>query len=188
MLMDTTEQIDGLSNDAKALFDSYGKSPSPRIQTTQQTPQQASTEGLSKSQLLIIEHETESKKWTDIVKRLSDDLRDSSKIVDVQSDIYDRRQQITERKYELARVRAKYESIYKRKRYERLDFYATRYDRKLTAGEREKMVDSDVSEYKLILDLLDVQFNWSLDTLRTITDMSFGVRNRIDVDDALRRH
>lgn len=187
--MDREHSMDGLSKDAMALFGTFGAAPSSdKKQATQPQQDPVDVSSLSKADRLAHEHEKESKKWTAIIHEMSEKMRDNQKIGDVQSDIYDRRQQIAERKSEIARVRAKYESIYKKKRHDRMDYYATRYDRKLTAGERDKMVDSDMSEFKLILDLMDVQFDWALDTLRTITDMSYGVRNRIDVDDALRRH
>jgi len=147
----------------------------------------ASDDKISKEDLLIKSFDKELAEWDVIIKSLSTRMRDITKCVDVQGDGYDYRHKIVDKKHKLLRTLSKYNKKYKEDYNKRLNHYATNYDRKLTAAEREKMVLGDMAAYKYRVDLLENHINHIDQTFKSIENMIFGLKYRLELEDYLRK-
>lgn len=175
--MMTGDETKDLSPEAKVLFDLHG----------QGTPDSGSTKTKTPEEIITDQFDIEIIKWGGRINSMSSRMRDIGKCVDVQMDLYDYRHEVVDRKHKLLRDLAKFNKKYKEDRAKKLGHYATNFDRKLTAGEREKMVDSDTAKLKYIIDLLENHVNQMDQTFRLIENMIFGLKHRIDLEDYLRK-
>ena len=56
------------------------------------------------------------------------------------------------------------------------------FDYKLTDKQREKFIDADISEEKHVLDLLESQKNFIEGSIKTLDNMGFAIKNRLDIE------
>lgn len=171
------EELD-LSPEAKALFELHG----------QGTPQAVIPDAeMTVEQRITKQFDNEIKEWGDTIMSMSSRMRDIGKCVDVQMDLYDNRHRIVDRKHKLLRDLSKFQKKYKEKYAERLKFYTTGYDRKLTAGERENMSEADVAGLCYNIELLENHVNHIDQIFKTIENMIFGLKERIKLEEYLRK-
>jgi len=171
-------ELDNLSPEAKALFEIHGQgTPRVIIPEAEMTTEQRITK----------QFDSEIEEWGTIIYSMSSRMTDIAKCVDVQMDLFDNRHRVIDRKHKLLRDLSKFEKKYKEKIAERLKFYTTGYDRKLTAGERDKMAEADTAQLKYNIDLLENHINQIDQTFKLIENMIFGLAHRIKLEDYLRK-
>ena len=172
------EGEDNLSPEAKALFDVHGQgTPKPVIPESEMSAEQKITK----------QFDEEMEKWGNIIYSMSSRMTDIAKCVDVQMDLFDNRHRIIDRKHKLLRNLNKFEKKYTEKYAERLTYYTTGYDRKLTAGERAQMTNADTAQIKYNIDLLENHINQIDHTFKLIENMIFGLGHRIKLEEYLRK-
>jgi len=172
------EDLSNLSSDAKALFDIHGQgTPRPVIPESEMSAEQKITK----------QFDEEMEKWGGIIYSMSHRMTDISKCIDVQMDLFDNRHRVIDRKHKLLRQLSKFEKKYKEKYAERLKYYTTGYDRKLTTGERAQMADADTSTMKYNIELLENHINQIDQTFKLIENMIFGLAHRIKLEEYLRK-
>lgn len=177
------DELSTLTPEAQALFDMFGNgtpsvTPSvPLVPDSEKTPEQRILEQFDK----------EINEWGVTINSMTSRMRDIGKCIDVQMDLYDNRHNIVDRKHKLLRDLSKFNKKLKEKYAERLKHYTTGYDRKLTAGEREKMAEADVAVLKYNVELLENHINHIDQTFKLIENMIFGLQHRIKLEEYLRK-
>ena len=178
----TEEEKAELSPDAMALFEVQGQTPAPNIPTLDSVS--GDDEAIKK---ILSNFDGELVKWDGMIESITSRMRDIGKCVDVQMDLYDHRHQIVDRKHKLLRTLAKFSMKYKEQRAARLLHYTGNYDRKLTTGERDKMVDSDTAKMKYKMDLLENHVNQIDQIFKLIENVIFGLKHRLELEAYLRK-
>lgn len=126
-------------------------------------------------------------KWTEDMSKC---LKDMDKIVDLQGEIYARRQEAVENYHTLTNVLAKQTKTYK-------ENYAAAYSElrplKISQGSATFMfptesalrdqIESRLSKDKYIIDLLDSQINYMDNTIKTIDGIIYAISNRIKIEE-----
>ena len=80
-------------------------------------------------------------------------------------------------------------TIYKRnaswERYYRNQYreYTLNYDVKLTSGEKHQFIKADLSSLKTQIDMLQSHVDFYQESIKTLDNMAFAIRNRIRLDD-----
>lgn len=136
---------------------------------------------------LIEKFDKELVEWDKMIYKLAGMMKDIGRMVDVQSELYEQRHKLVDRKHKLLRTFFKFEKHYKKQYGLKLDHYATGYDRKLTAGERDKMAEADMTDVKYDMDILENHINQIDQIFKTVENMIFGIKHRLDLEDYLRK-
>lgn len=125
----------------------------------------------------------ERSKWgvivTDLAQRLS--RAKGATIIEVQSDVVSERQRILERHHELLHDIA---GIFKKKREkeaERTRFYMTQFDRKMTVGERDRMIEGDLAEMLFLFKIYTDHSAYLDETKKGLDHMIYGIRNVVSM-------
>lgn len=120
-------------------------------------------------------------------KQFIDEIANSFKgpienMSETQVKIFSKRQLAVEYTYSLiskhASVKKKYQQAWK-KEYDNLSDSEFRYGEK----EKLKLVDSQTSNYTYLLSLIQSHIDYIRETTKTIDNMVFGVKHRIDIED-----
>lgn len=125
--------------------------------------------------------------WTDSMTKC---LKQVDKLVDLQTEIYTRRQEALENYHTLSNLLAKRVKIYKEQ-------YAQAYNalRPLktspgattfmysTEGALKDQIEAQLSQDKYIIDLLESQMNYMDSTIKTIDGIIFAISNRIKLEE-----
>lgn len=172
------EDLSNLSPDAQALLDVHG----------QGTPKSVIPESeMTAEQRIIKQFDEEMDKWGGLIYSMSSRMTDIAKCVDVQMDLFDNRHRVIDRKHKLLRQLSKFQKKYTEKYAERLAYYTTGYDRKITATERAQMTNADTAQLKYNIDLLENHINQIDHTFKLIENMIFGLGHRIKLEEYLRK-
>lgn len=145
---------------------------------------QASSENSTVQQVSYVERFAgERKDWTEKIKGIASRFKNVEDLVDVQVDLYSERQRATDYVHELSvlysRLKKQHLAEWK-KAYEKLsldqDF---RYNEK----EKSKLADEKSSTSKLKLEILQTHVDFFRETVKTIDNMIFGVKHRLEIED-----
>ena len=82
---------------------------------------------------------------------------------------------ISDMKGNLYRRNGDYESYYKT----RFRFYTLDYDIKLTGGEKDRFVKTDLMPLKRQINILETHLEFYSECIRTLDNMAFAIKNRI---------
>jgi hypothetical protein len=82
---------------------------------------------------------------------------------------------ISDMKGNLYRRNGDYESFYKT----RFRFYTLDYDIKLTGGEKDRFVKTDLMPLKRQINILETHLEFYSECIRTLDNMAFAIKNRI---------
>lgn len=125
----------------------------------------------------------ERKEWTEMIKGISSRFKNVEELVDVQVDLYSQRQQGVEYMQQLNVLLSKLKKAHLtewKKAYESLT-----YNEDLRYNEKEKIrfADEKTSAYKLKIDILQTHIDFFRETIKTIDNMIFGVKHRLEIED-----
>lgn len=127
--------------------------------------------------------ESEREEWSREVSEISKRFRDVDTLMDTQVDLYSKRQQAVEYTHELmvlhARIKKSWMSEWK-KHYESL---IIDQDYRYSEKERQKFADEKTGDMKLKVDVLQVHIDFFKETTKTIDNMIFGVKHRLEIED-----
>ena len=121
-------------------------------------------------------------KWTNKITALANDIKTLSGMEVVIGDILQTRQLLVEQ--------LMYIEIKKKDQKKQLDlkwkdawirYY--NYDYKLTDKIREKFIEAELADDKMILSLLENQVDFYRESVKTLDNMGFAVRNRLAIKD-----
>ena len=118
--------------------------------------------------------------WTDKIKALTEDLKLGNNLEQVSSYSLSYRQILVENLTSMSiRIRAQKTSVDQKYKQKWIEYY--NYDYKLTDKQREKFLLADLAEDNQLLELLESQKSFFEATVKTLDNMGFAIKNRLDM-------
>jgi hypothetical protein len=118
--------------------------------------------------------------WTEKIKDLTEDLKKGVNLEQVSSYSLSYRQIMVEQLASMSnRIRAQKSVVDQKYKQKWLEYY--NYDYKLTDKQREKFVEADLADDKHMLELLETQKSFIEGTVKTLDNMGFAIKNRLDM-------
>lgn len=140
-------------------------------------------EASSEKKGFIEQFEAERLQWTSDVRGIASRFKIVENMAEVQVDLYSTRQQAVDYMQQLSvlqsRLKKNYESDWK-KAYDDL---ALNQDFRYNERERAKFASERTSTSKLKIDILQSHIEFFRETIKTIDNMIFGVKHRIEIED-----
>lgn len=131
----------------------------------------------------IEQFESERQEWTEIVRGIAQRFKIVDDMVEVQVDLYSRRQLSVDYMQQLnvlqSRLKKNYESEWKRA----YDDLALNQDFRYNERERAKFATERTSSSKLKMDIVQTHIEFFRETIKTIDNMIFGVKHRLEIED-----
>jgi hypothetical protein len=118
--------------------------------------------------------------WTQKIKELADQLKKGINLEEVSSYTLSYRQILVEHLASMSnRIRTQKSTVDRRYKEKWLEYY--NYDYKLTDKQKERFIDADIADEKHMLDLLDSQKSFLEGSIKTLDNMGFAIKNRLDM-------
>jgi len=136
------------------------------------------------SKLNYIERfEKERTDWTNTIKDIAKRFKNIEDLVDVQVDLYSERQRALEYMHELQVLSSKLKKFYLSEWKKAYDALSMNEDFRYNEREKNKMAEEKTSASKLKLDILQTHIDFFKDSIKTIDNMIFGVKHRLEIED-----
>jgi len=124
---------------------------------------------------------TQRTEWTDKIKDLTVKLKRGIELDEVSSYTLSYRQILVEQLATMcSKIRSQKSTCQKAYKSKWIEYY--NFDYKLTDKQREKFIDADISDEKQVLDLLESQKNFIEGSIKTLDNMGFAIKNRLDIE------
>lgn len=118
--------------------------------------------------------------WTQKIKGLTEDLKTGSKLEDVSAYTLSYRQIMVEQLATMGnRIKSQKATVDRKYKEKWLEYY--NYDYKLTDKMKEKFVEADIADDTQILELLLTQKSFIEGSIKTLDNMGFAIKNRLDI-------
>lgn len=118
--------------------------------------------------------------WTDKIKSLTEDLKLGNNLEQVSSYSLSYRQILIENLTSMTiRIRSQKTTVDQKYKTKWIEYY--NYDYKLTDKQREKFLLADLAEDNQLLELLESQKAFFEGTVKTLDNMGFAIKNRLDM-------
>lgn len=118
--------------------------------------------------------------WTQKIKELADNLKKGINLEEVSSYTLSYRQILVEHLASMSnRIRTQKSTVDRRYKEKWLEYY--NFDYKLTDKQKERFIDADIADEKHMLDLLDSQKSFLEGSIKTLDNMGFAIKNRLDM-------
>jgi hypothetical protein len=118
--------------------------------------------------------------WTGKIKGLTEELKLGNNLESVSAYTLSYRQILVEHLATMGNRIKTQKSVVDRKYKEKwIEYYS--YDYKLTDKMREKFVEADIADDTNILELLITQKNFFEGSIKTLDNMGFAIKNRLDI-------
>ena len=118
--------------------------------------------------------------WTGKIKGLTEELKLGNNLEDVSAYTLSYRQILVEHLATMGNRIKTQKSVVDRKYKDKwIEYYS--YDYKLTDKMREKFVDADIADDTNILELLITQKSFFEGSIKTLDNMGFAIKNRLDI-------
>jgi len=120
--------------------------------------------------------------WTNNIKKLAQSLRNLNLMEETIAEVLSSRQSLVEQmsylnmkvKEQKAKVAIRYREAYIR-------YYE--YDYKLGEKQKERFIETDLADENMILSHLENQVEFFRDSVKTLDNMGFAIRNRLALKD-----
>lgn len=120
--------------------------------------------------------------WTNNIKKLAQSLRNLNLMEETIAEVLSSRQSLVEQmsylnmkvKEQKAKVAVRYREAYIR-------YYE--YDYKLGEKQKERFIETDLADENMILSHLENQVEFFKDSVKTLDNMGFAIRNRLALKD-----
>jgi len=118
--------------------------------------------------------------WTQKIKGLTEELKLGNNLESVSAFTLSYRQILVEHLATMGNRIKTQKSVVDRKYKDKwIEYYS--YDYKLTDKMREKFVEADIADDTNILELLITQKNFFEGSIKTLDNMGFAIKNRLDI-------
>ena len=118
--------------------------------------------------------------WTDKIKDLTVSLKHGEKLEEVSAYTLSYRQILIENLATMAsKIRSQKSTIDKNYKLKWIEYY--NYDYKLSDKQKEKFIEADLSDERHIYDLLVSQKCFIEGSIKTLDNMGFAIKNRLDI-------
>lgn len=118
--------------------------------------------------------------WTLKIKELTTNLKEGINLEDVSAYTLSYRQILVENLATIAgKIRTQKGTVDKLYKQKWIEYY--KFDYKITDKQRERFIEADLSDDKQILDLLESQKAFIEGSVKTLDNMGFAIKNRLDI-------
>lgn len=118
--------------------------------------------------------------WTQKIKELTDQLKRGINLEEVSSYTLSYRQILVEHLASMSnRIRTQKSTVDRKYKEKWLEYY--NFDYKLTDKQKERFIDADLADDKHMLDLLESQKSFLEGSIKTLDNMGFAIKNRLDM-------
>ena len=139
---------------------------------------------MSKEKILALDSKLSQQRseWSEKIKELAQSLRNINRLEDTIADVLSTRQTLIDNlayinvkiKEQKSKLNSKYREAYIR-------YYE--YDYKLGEKQKEKFIENDLEEDNMILSHLENQLDFLRESVKTLDNMGFAIRNRLALKD-----
>lgn len=127
--------------------------------------------------------EQERNEWTEDVRGISARFKNIDDMVDVQVDLYSKRQQAVEYMHQLMVLQSRLKKTWIAEYKKAYDALIMDQDYRYSEKERQRIAEEKTSNSKLKLDILQSHVDFFRETVKTIDNMIFGVKHRLEIED-----
>lgn len=125
-------------------------------------------------------------KWLNIVVKLNGKMRELSDLIDLQYEIYTRRQEAAEYHANLLNLIAKQSISYKKKYNECFKQYKEGSNVRYRSDKQiDQLIDGDLADTRYTIDLLQTHADYIRETVKTFDSMIFGIKQRIEIQNII---
>jgi hypothetical protein len=118
--------------------------------------------------------------WTLKIKELTEDLKLGNNLQDVSAYTLSYRQIMVEHLAVMGnRIKSQKAVVDKRYKEKWIEYFT--YDYKLTDKMKERFIEADISDETTILELLTIQKSFFEGSIKTLDNMGFAIKNRLDI-------
>ena len=118
--------------------------------------------------------------WTQKIKDLTEDLKIGQNLEEVSAYTLSYRQIMIEQLASLgSRIRTQKSTCDRLYKQKWIEYY--NYDYKLTDKQRERFLEADLADDRHMLELLDTQKAFLEGSVKTLDNMGFAIKNRLDI-------
>jgi predicted metal-dependent hydrolase len=118
--------------------------------------------------------------WTEKIKELTINLKKGINLEEVSSFSLSYRQILVEQLASMSnKMRAQKATVDQKYKQKWIEYY--QYDYKLTDKQRERFLEADLAEDRQLLDLLETQKSFIEASVKTLDNMGFAIKNRLDM-------
>lgn len=118
--------------------------------------------------------------WTTKIKQLAEDLKHGNNLEEVSAYTLSYRQIMVEQLASIGtKIRSQKSTCDKLYKQKWIEYYS--YDYKLTDKQKEKFLDADMADDKHMLELLETQKSFLEGSVKTLDNMGFAIKNRLDI-------
>jgi chromosome segregation ATPase len=139
---------------------------------------------MSKEVILALDKKLSGQRteWTNNIKELSQSLRRLNQLEETIAEVLSSRQSLVEQiSYLNMKVKEQRNKVNIRYREAYIRYYE--YDYKLGEKQKEKFIETDLADENMILSHLENQVEFFRDSVKTLDNMGFAIRNRLALKD-----
>ena len=135
---------------------------------------------VSSDQISYVERfESERTEWTSEIRAISARFKNIDEMMDVQVDLYSKRQQGVEYMHQLMVLQSRLKKTWLAEYKKAYDALIMDQDYRYSEKERQRIAEEKTSNSKLKLDILQTHVDFFRETIKTIDNMIFGVKHRL---------
>ncbi len=139
---------------------------------------------ISSEQVSYVERfEQERTEWTSDVKNIAFRFKIVEDLIDVQVDLYSKRQQAVEYMHQLMVLQSRLKKTYIAEYKKVYDSLMLDQDFRYSEKERQRISEEKTSTPKLKLEILQSHVDFFRETVKTIDNMIFGIKQRLEIED-----
>jgi hypothetical protein len=146
---------------------------------TQKTEKQRN----SSNEAIYQRFKVERTEWTDKITDMSERLRDVYKLSELLTDIYSQRQIALEYTHTLMSHLSKVNTIFRERKVERYNHYTRNHDIRLEKDPKYDHIHADLNDIVERRELLQNHLDYFRETVRTIDNITFGVKHRMALEE-----
>lgn len=139
---------------------------------------------MSKENILALDRKLSSQRteWTNNIKELAQSLRNLNRLEETIAEVLSSRQSLVEQmSYLNMKVKEQKNKVNVRYREAYIRYYE--YDYKLGEKQKDKFIETDLADENMILSHLENQVEFFRDSVKTLDNMGFAIRNRLALKD-----
>lgn len=139
---------------------------------------------VSSNQIGYVERfDAERGEWTEKIRGIASRFRSIDNMIDVQVDLYSERQVATDYIHELTVLFSKLKKLYLAEWKKAYDALSLNEDLRYNEREKNKFADEKAAASKLKMEILQNHIDYFRETVKTIDNMIFGVKHRLEIED-----
>lgn len=139
---------------------------------------------MNKEQILALDRKLSGQRteWTNNIKGLAQSLRNLNLMEETIAEVLSSRQSLVEQlSYINMKVKEQKVKIAIRYREAYIRYYE--YDYKLGEKQKERFIETDLADENMVLSHLENQIEFFRDSVKTLDNMGFAIRNRLALKD-----